>query len=974
MGTSRRAVSWGFAGCLLILSLLLTLAAAAQGKDGAQAWGWGKNDDGQVGDGSTDQRNGPVQVSNMTDAVSIGGGRKHSLVSRADKTVWAWGNNDNGRLGDGTTDPSPTPIQVTGLTNVDAIAAGDDFSLALKGDKTVWTWGDNEWGQLGDGTTDDRHAPVPVTSLTGVKDITGGYEFSLALKEDGTVWGWGANYRGQLGTGDTSSREKTPVRVGTLTGIVAIAVGATHGLALKNDGTVWAWGRNNSGQLGDGTNVQRETPVQVSGLTDVVEIAAHYEHSMARLEDGFVWAWGDGSHGQLGDGTRTDRWEPVKVINIADITKIACGSNYSLAVKGDGTLWGWGRNTDGQLGLGNTSQGQWDYPVLSVVYRDPEVLEAGNWHSLALGGRIPDCQVTCTADVSPTTGFFPLQVSFFATATATDCITGPEYHWSSGNGDESDEQNTDFTYTRAGTYTWNLTVTVDGQTCTQTGTITVSDPVCVLTCDATAAPTSGQVPLEVTFSATSTTLNCTGEPTYYWQFGEGDVFTGKDVTHTYDSPDTYTWSMTASVDGETCIKTGSIVVLGPPCDLTCFGLAGPNTGPWPLEVQFQGSANPVNCQGDPTYFWEFGDGTTSAEQNPVYTYPAAGVYTWELTVTIDGRTCTTSSTVNVTEHCSVTCSAVVTNPSGQAPWTVSFEGNSTSTNCSGQTNYHWDFGDGQSVNNQSPDHTYTTAGTYTWILTVTQDTDTCTQTGSVDILLPDCLLSCSATAAPVSGEAPLAVAFTGSATAENCIGTPVFHWQFGDGRSSTQQNPTHTYDVRGDYTWILTVDVDDQSCVQTGVISVSGPPCVVTCEASASPLCGIAPMTVSFSGSATATDCIMPPAYFWEFGDGEVSPDLNPEHTYQVQGEYEWTFTVFVEDEICTITGSILVTLDGVGCLPGDCDLNGTVTIGEVQKVIRMHLRLDPVGCGADCNGDGIISIGELQKVINAHLRIPSSC
>ena len=961
-------------GILLVLSFCVILSAQTEA-DPAQAWGWGRNVDGQVGDGSTEQRNGPVQVSNMADATAVSGGTKHSLAIRTDKTVWAWGDNSNGRLGDGTTNPSQVPIPVTSLADVDGISAGNAHSLALKGDDTVWSWGANDWGQLGDGTTDDRHAPVQVTNLTGVKAVSAGYQFSLALKKDGTVWGWGNNHRGQLGTGETSTREETPVRVGTLSGIIAIAAGGEYSLALKNDGTIWACGYNFRGQLGDGTNQQRETPVQVSNLTDAVEIAAGSEFSMARDENNDVWAWGYGEFGQLGNGSRDGSRVPVMVLNLSDIAAVSCGWIHSLAVANGGEIWGWGKNSFGQLGFGSTSQGQFDEPAVSIVYRDPAIIDAGNWHSLSVGGRVPDCQVTCIADVSPTTGFVPLQVGFSATATPTDCVKEPEYRWTFGDGDDSNDQNTVHTYTWDGTFTWTLTVKADGKTCTQTGTITVSDPTCVLTCNATAAPTSGQVPLAVTFSATSTTLNCTGEPAYYWQFGDGWVATGKDVNHTYETAGYYDWTMTASVEGKTCFTTGPVVVQSPPCALQCNGIASPNSGSWPLEVDFTGWSNVVGCQGDPSYAWEFGDGGTSSEQNPTHTYTAAGNYTWRLTVTVDGVTCTASSVVAVTEHCSVTCSAIVTNASGEAPWTVSFEGVSTSTNCSGQANYNWDFGDGsQTINSQFTDHTYTMPGTFTWTLTVTQDTDTCTQTGTVDILQPPCHLSCSGRASPISGEAPLAVSFTGSATADNCEDTPAFIWQFGDGENSILQNPTHVYPTRGTYFWTLTVLADGLECMQTGTIDVSGPPCVVTCQASASPTCGIAPMTVSFTGSAELTDCIMDADYFWEFGDGEVSSEQNPEHTYQVLGDYTWTLSVFVEGEICTVTGSVLVTLDGVGCLPGDCDLNGIVTIGEVQKVIRMHLRLDPVGCGADCNGDGIISIGELQKVINAHLRIPTSC
>ena len=168
-----------------------------------------------------------------------------------------------------------SPVQVSGLSGVQAIVAGTAHALALKNDGTVWAWGANSNGQLGDGTGTDRSTPVQVTGgMAGVTALAAGVTHSLAAKNDGTVWAWGGNDAGQLGDGSTTDHS-TPVQVsGGLVGAVGLAAGTYHSLAVKNDGTVWAWGGNDLGQLGDSTTTGRRTPVQVrGGLVGAREVA-----------------------------------------------------------------------------------------------------------------------------------------------------------------------------------------------------------------------------------------------------------------------------------------------------------------------------------------------------------------------------------------------------------------------------------------------------------------------------------------------------------------------------------------------------------------------------------------------------------------------------------------------------------------------------------------------------------------------------
>jgi alpha-tubulin suppressor-like RCC1 family protein len=309
------------------------LYALALKSDGS-LWAWGHGGDGELGYGIFAGATTPVQVSGMgpgSGVVAIAAGTSHSLALKGDGSLWAWGYNSDGQLGDGTlgaqADKS-TPVQVSGMgpgSRVVAIAAGPFHTLALKSDGSIWAWGRNIEGELGDGKYAGQVTPVQVSGMgpgSGVIAIAAGTYHSLALKKDGSVWGWGGNYRGQLGSGGTSV-ERTPVQVsgmGPGSGVVAIAAGTAHSLALKSDGSLWAWGYNSDGQLGDGTQgaqADKSTPVQVSGMgpgSGLVSIVASDASSLALRSDGSVWAWGNNSQGELGDGTTTPRPRPVQAM------------------------------------------------------------------------------------------------------------------------------------------------------------------------------------------------------------------------------------------------------------------------------------------------------------------------------------------------------------------------------------------------------------------------------------------------------------------------------------------------------------------------------------------------------------------------------------------------------------------------------------------------------------------------------------
>jgi alpha-tubulin suppressor-like RCC1 family protein len=334
-------------------------------------------------------------------AASLGAGSAHSgVVKTTDNTVWTWGSGANGRLGLGSTSQQVLPVQVGSLSGITAVAAGGSHTLFLKSDGTVWAAGLNTNGQLGDNTTTQRTSPVqvrqtpvsPTTYLTGVTAIAAGLNFSLALKSDGTCWAWGHNSNGQLGTNSTT---QSPIAIqvlasggGVLTSVTAIAAGDIHALAVKSDGSAWAWGNNGNGRLGDGTTTQRLTAVAVSfpGGTVITSVAAGEAHSLARKSDSTLWAWGSNGSYRLGDGT-TDPQQltPVQVVGLSSVTTMSAGKAHSAAVESDGTLHAWGEGGSGQLGNGTTSDSV--LPGLVVGVTDAIAIVAAADHTLAVSSN-----------------------------------------------------------------------------------------------------------------------------------------------------------------------------------------------------------------------------------------------------------------------------------------------------------------------------------------------------------------------------------------------------------------------------------------------------------------------------------------------------------------------------------------------------------------------------------------------------------
>lgn len=335
---------------------------------------------GYLGDSTTLPSNTLVHVKDLADVVALGAGTNGSSYAiRKDGTLWAWGWNAEGQLGDSSTANQLVPVQVHGIANsgflngVTSVSANNYHALALLQDSTVVGWGYNSAGELGDSSRINALVPVKTIKISQITDISAGYGFSLAVKRDGYLWAWGSNLGGQLGNGTSGSGncDSVPVKVhgsgnvGFLTGVKSVAAGAYHSVALKDDSTVWSWGNNTYGQMGNGTFAVSgcfcETSPLQANISGVIAVEAGNGYTVVLKSDSTVWTWGVNNTGMLGNATLVKSSIPVQVHGpgnigyLSGILAISSKGGHTLALKKDGTVWAWGFNVAGQLGNGTTA-------------------------------------------------------------------------------------------------------------------------------------------------------------------------------------------------------------------------------------------------------------------------------------------------------------------------------------------------------------------------------------------------------------------------------------------------------------------------------------------------------------------------------------------------------------------------------------------------------------------------------------------
>jgi alpha-tubulin suppressor-like RCC1 family protein len=329
-------------------------------KSDGTLWAWGRNEYGELGDGNIGQDQlSPEKIGTSTDWVSISAGLYHTVAIKSGGTLWAWGSNYYGQLGvDSSREGRYSPVQIGNENNWVAVSAGSLHTMAIKSDGTLWAWGDNSHGQLGDSgiATSFQTTPEQIGTDTHWAFVSAGDLHNIAIKTDGTIWVWGNNFYGQLGDG-TQTSQTYPKQICIGTKWIAISAGMSHTMAIKTDGTLWAWGSNYYGQLGDGNinTIIMTTPEQIGKDTSWIAVSAGAAHTMAIKINGTLWGWGYNNCGQLGDGSTTSSYSPVQIGFDTDWFEVVTGPSHTLALKTYGTLWAWGAYEFGALGDGGAT-------------------------------------------------------------------------------------------------------------------------------------------------------------------------------------------------------------------------------------------------------------------------------------------------------------------------------------------------------------------------------------------------------------------------------------------------------------------------------------------------------------------------------------------------------------------------------------------------------------------------------------------
>ena len=320
-------------------------------------WIWGSNIVGAIGNNTTISQSSPVQtISGGTNWKSVSTGEFHTAAVKTDGTLWLWGYNNSGRLGNNTVTNTSSPVQtISGGANWRLVGLGRTHSAAIKTDGTLWLWGYGGSGQLGNNELAFMPKSSPIQTISGGSNwltLSSGWSHVTAIKTDGTLWLWGSNAAGELGN-NTVTNTCSPVQ--TISGgnnWRTVSANLSHTAAIKTDGSLWLWGCNYLGRLGNSSITDRSSPVQtISGGNNWRSVGAGRFHTAAIKTDGTLWIWGSGSHGVLGVNAIIQQSSPVQTISGGtNWRSVSAGSEGTAATKTDGTLWMWGRGAVGQFG------------------------------------------------------------------------------------------------------------------------------------------------------------------------------------------------------------------------------------------------------------------------------------------------------------------------------------------------------------------------------------------------------------------------------------------------------------------------------------------------------------------------------------------------------------------------------------------------------------------------------------------------
>ena len=656
-------------------------------------WGWGANWNGQLGE-ETAVKTTPTLIGTAKDWKQIGAGYQHTTAIKANGTLWAWGANWYGQLGDGTTNQKLNPTQIGTDNNWKVVSAGYYHTLAIKTDGTLWAWGANWYGQLGDGTTNQSLTPIQIGTDTDWKAISAGADFTIALKNNGTIGSWGGNYYGQLGNSSNTDyywyyyyyNQVTPTQIGSDNNWTSITAGQVNTMAIKADGSLWAWGYNGYGALGNGTTSYfNSTPTQVGSENNWKNVKAGGMHTLALKTEGSLWAWGANYRAQLGINTITNSETiPTQVGTDVNWQQISAGMEHSLGIKADGSISAWGGNYSGQLGNGSRTEGLSPTQIGSDA--DWYQASAGGLHSIALKG---DGVVAINPILTGNNALCKnetLELTANITGTAT---------WSSSDAHIATVSATGLvTAVSAGTVTITYSVTVGSVTGTATKEITVNAlPTVSITglnatyCKSAAAITLAGLPAGGNFTIdglAATTLDpsllSVGNHTVIYNF-TNEIGCSSSISQTVKINALPTVTITG-LNATYCKSASTITLAGAPAggNFTVDALAATTLTPSLLSV------------GNHTVVYNYSDGngcfnTTSqavmVNATPIFSIMASKTYmnageTISLNVTPASAACTyqwssnqSGNPISVTPFLSTTYTVTVTNILMDCPATTS---------------------------------------------------------------------------------------------------------------------------------------------------------------------------------------------------------------------------------------------------------------------------------------------------------------